>query len=94
MKEADTSSYTQYNNDNPISAPELLVNKVIEKQLKQILKKDLNKRTIQYMVYKKYEATWEEGYQNKSPPFYYDFEGVLSYKDLPESSTSLKRLTV
>lgn len=48
---------------------ELLVSSVIERvtnELKQILKKDFNKRMIESIAYKKFEAWWDEQQRNKT----------------------------
>lgn len=48
---------------------ERIVSAVIERvktELKQILKKDFNKRMIESIAFKKYEAWWDEQVQNKS----------------------------
>lgn len=50
---------------------EVAVKKVIEKlidELKQILKKDINKRMIENTAFKKYEAWWDEQERNKNTP--------------------------
>lgn len=50
---------------------EQIVSAVIERvkeELKQILKKDFNKRMIESIAYKKYETWWDEQAQNKNKP--------------------------
>lgn len=57
-------------NTEPKKDPsERIVSAVIERvktELKQILKKDFNKRMIESIAFKKYEAWWDEQVQNNS----------------------------
>lgn len=50
---------------------EEIVSAVIERvksELKQILKRDINKRMIESIAYKKYDSWWDEQVQNKNKP--------------------------
>lgn len=50
---------------------EKIVSAVIERiknELKQILKRDINKRMIESIAYKKYDSWWDEQVQNKNKP--------------------------
>ncbi|XP_070504129.1 histone-lysine N-methyltransferase SETD1 [Chironomus tepperi] len=61
-------------NDDP---HEVACKKVIDKiiqELKQILKKDFNKRMIENTAYKKYEAWWDEQERNKNTRNYSQIE--------------------
>jgi [histone H3]-lysine4 N-trimethyltransferase SETD1 len=62
----DSKNINEMTKDDP---HEVAVTKVIEKlilELKQILKKDFNKRMIENTAFKKYEAWWDEQERNKN----------------------------
>lgn len=65
-----TSNDPIASNSEPKKDPsERIVSAVIERvktELKQILKKDFNKRMIESIAFKKYEAWWDEQVQNKT----------------------------
>lgn len=71
------SEYTSKEENTPVaSVPEVkkdpseqIVSAVIErvkKELKHILKRDINKRMIESIAYKKYDSWWDEQAQNKN----------------------------
>ncbi|XP_055308934.1 histone-lysine N-methyltransferase SETD1 [Sitodiplosis mosellana] len=73
------SEYPVKKEDEPVApVPELkkdpseqIVAAVIERvknELKQILKRDINKRMIESIAYKKYDSWWDEQVQNKNKP--------------------------
>ena len=80
----ETSTYYQnykrephYNIDDP---HERAVKKVIDKlilELKQILKKDFNKRMIENTAYKKYEAWWDDQERNKNSRRFHDVNEII-----------------
>lgn len=79
MTGADASSYyNQYKRETPANTDdphEIAVKKVIDKlilELKQILKKDFNKRMIENTAYKKYEAWYDDQERNKTSRRYHE----------------------
>lgn len=73
----DTSGYqSRYKKSKASDDPhEVAVKKVIDKlilELKQILKKDVNKRMIENTAFKKYEAWYEEQERSKNTRIYHD----------------------
>lgn len=67
---------------------ETAVKKVIDKlilELKQILKKDFNKRMIENTAFKKYEAWWDDQERNKNTR--------LSYRDPVETAPTLTSIS-
>lgn len=73
--------YNQYKKVKPLDTTndphEVAVKKVIDKlilELKQILKKDFNKRMIENTAFKKYEAWWDDQERNKNTRSYHDMK--------------------
>lgn len=97
MTGADASSYyNQYKKETPANTDdphEIAVKKVIDKlilELKQILKKDFNKRMIENTAYKKYEAWYDDQERNKTSRRYHETnEPVTSRPPVDISTTSV-----
>lgn len=74
--------YGYKNEDGKTDDPhEVAVKKVIEKliqELKQILKKDFNKRMIENTAFKKYEAWWDDQERNKNTRITHETETPVS----------------
>lgn len=88
----DASHYNQYKKTKPGASPddnphEVAVKKVIEKlilELRQILKKDFNKRMIENTAFKKYEAWWDDQERNKNTRSYHNTTEPLVTSIAPE----------
>lgn len=91
--EYDASAYyNQYKKVKPEDTTdphEVAVKKVIDKlilELRQILKKDFNKRMIENTAFKKYEAWWDDQERNKNTRSYHDKTEATVSSIAPEPS--------